>query len=148
MLGSHDASEAYPLVDAGRSRKNRRKGKIKGNEDPPQSRSLEAQKLMDQSPWSTVRIRISHYYGDLAVTYAETTISDKNSLKKVLCWRSWSAVIPQINRRNLKNPFKRNILQNYKKKYLRTLENVLRKKSWEFTKGRRCLLLVKFAKFQ
>jgi len=41
MLGNHVASEAYPLVDAGRSRLIRRKSKVERNEDFPQSRSLE-----------------------------------------------------------------------------------------------------------
>jgi len=64
-------------VDAGRSRKKDKsvhKSKIKTKISlNPEARK--AQKFMDQSPLTlTVRIRISHCFDDLAVTYAEKTL--------------------------------------------------------------------------
>jgi len=126
--GNHDASEACPLVDAGRSRRKvklARKKKVKLARKKKvklarkkKGRSPSIQKL-GKSPEAhgskpfafTVRIRISRCCGDLAVTYAENEISHINSRRRSPCWRSWSAVIPQIKRRNLKNPLK-NITQN------------------------------------
>jgi hypothetical protein len=89
----------------------KRKSKMKGKERKiPSGPEVwkPHQKLMEQSPLPfTVRIRICRCFGYLAVTYAEKKISDENSRRKSSCWRSWSAVIPQINRRNLKNPLKK-----------------------------------------
>jgi len=61
-------------VDAGRSRKkdkSAQKSKIK-TKIPLNPEARKGQKLMDQSPLTlTVKIRISHCFDDLAVTYAE-----------------------------------------------------------------------------
>jgi len=93
-------------VDAGRSRKKvklAQKSKIK--EIPLNPEARKPRKLMDQSPLTlAVRIRISHCFGDLAATYAEKTLYTDNSQGRSPCWRSWSAVIFQINTKISKTP--------------------------------------------
>lgn len=84
---------------------------------------------MDQSPLLLLlgKIQISRCCGDLAVTYAEKEISHANSRRRSSCWRSWSAVILQINKRNLKNPLKKYNTKPLKKILAYLSERIIKK---------------------
>jgi hypothetical protein len=62
----------------------------------PKVQKLGSPEAHGEKPFVALRIRISHCFDSLAVTYAEK-ISD-DSRRKSLCWQSWSAAISQINR--------------------------------------------------
>jgi len=103
------------LEDQGR-KLNRPKKVKERKRIPLNPEARKPQKLMDQSPLTlTVRIRISHCFGDLAATYAEKTLYTDNSQGRSPCWPSWSAVIFQINTKISKTPIKEIYYKIHKK---------------------------------